>query len=203
MRPLLVSKLEHCCPNRSSRVWCPPAPGFGFNGNGVLVAAMALVAGLDLAFDRRLCARMGAPYERVAVNVPRSAACAPGKPGVRSAHQRGDMPMSLRRQVVFWTVTTLALVLAVWLLRGVLLPFVAGMTLAYLLDPLANRLERAGANRVLAALLIVGVFVIGFLRPDSPRCPDTCRSTGRPRSEAAVVRRSRPTVDHRPQSGTA
>src|SRR5690348_2001049 len=71
--------------------------------------------------------------------------------------------MSLRRQVVFWTVTSVGFVLAVWLLRGVLLPFVAGMTLAYLLDPLANRLEHAGLNRVLAALLIVGVFVVAFL----------------------------------------
>ena len=36
------------------------------------------------------------------------------------------------------------------LLREVLLPFVAGMVLAYLLDPLANRLERLGMNRLLA-----------------------------------------------------
>ena len=72
--------------------------------------------------------------------------------------------MSLWRQVTFWAITILVFVLVLWLLHGVLLPFVAGMTLAYLLDPLANRLERAGANRVVAALLIVGVFVlIGFI----------------------------------------
>jgi predicted PurR-regulated permease PerM len=71
--------------------------------------------------------------------------------------------MSLWRQVTFWAITILVFVLVLWLLHGVLLPFVAGMTLAYLLDPLANRLERAGVNRVVAALLIVGVFVVAFV----------------------------------------
>ncbi len=33
------------------------------------------------------------------------------------------------------------------------------MALAYLLDPLADRLERLGINRAVAALLIVGVVV--------------------------------------------
>ena len=37
----------------------------------------------------------------------------------------------------------------------VLLPFVAGMVLAYLLDPLANRIERLGMNRLLATLVIM------------------------------------------------
>ena len=42
-----------------------------------------------------------------------------------------------------------------WLLSDVLLPFVAGMALAYLLDPLADRLERLGVNRGGLALLII------------------------------------------------
>ena len=48
------------------------------------------------------------------------------------------------------------------LLREVLLPFVAGMVLAYLLDPLANRIERLGMNRLLATLAIL-VFVVAAL----------------------------------------
>ena len=56
-----------------------------------------------------------------------------------------------------------ALIAAVVLLREVLLPFVAGMVLAYLLDPLANRLERLGMNRLLATLTIVGLFVFGVV----------------------------------------
>ena len=54
-----------------------------------------------------------------------------------------------------------AVVVALVLLREVLLPFVAGMLLAYLLDPLATRLERLGMNRLIATLTIVGLFVVG------------------------------------------
>lgn len=69
--------------------------------------------------------------------------------------------MMLRRQVVFWIATLAVVVVFVLLLHEILVPFVAGMVLAYLLDPLANRLERLGVSRFTAALLIVGAF--GFL----------------------------------------
>jgi predicted PurR-regulated permease PerM len=36
-----------------------------------------------------------------------------------------------------------------------LLPFVAGMVLAYLLDPQATRLDRLGMNRLIASLTFV------------------------------------------------
>jgi predicted PurR-regulated permease PerM len=68
--------------------------------------------------------------------------------------------MTLARPITFWIVMLLALVAVVVLLREVLLPFVAGMVLAYLLDPLANRFERLGMNRLLATLaIIVAVFL--------------------------------------------
>jgi predicted PurR-regulated permease PerM len=35
--------------------------------------------------------------------------------------------------------------------------------LAYLFNPLADRLDRLGLNRLLAALLIIGTFVVGFV----------------------------------------
>jgi predicted PurR-regulated permease PerM len=47
-------------------------------------------------------------------------------------------------------------------LRGALLPFVAGMAVAYLLDPVADRLERLGLPRTLASLLIVFVFIVAL-----------------------------------------
>jgi predicted PurR-regulated permease PerM len=56
-----------------------------------------------------------------------------------------------------------ALIAAVALLREVLLPFVASMVLAYLLDPLATRLERLGMNRLIATLAIVGLFIVGIV----------------------------------------
>src|SRR6476619_461760 len=70
--------------------------------------------------------------------------------------------MNLTRPVAFWIAVLAAVVVAVVLLREVLLPFIAGMLLAYLLDPLATRLERLGTNRLIATLTIVGLFVAGM-----------------------------------------
>jgi predicted PurR-regulated permease PerM len=71
--------------------------------------------------------------------------------------------MSLRWQVLFWVAAAVVFVIVLWLLREILLPFVAGMALAYLLDPLVKRLERIGLNRLVATLLVIGLFVIAFL----------------------------------------
>src|SRR5690349_11324520 len=71
--------------------------------------------------------------------------------------------MTLTRQMTFWMLTLLAGVVALYILREILLPFVAGMALAYLLDPLANRLERLGVNRMVASIIIIGAFVLGFV----------------------------------------
>jgi predicted PurR-regulated permease PerM len=70
---------------------------------------------------------------------------------------------NLHRQILFWLGALVAVILVLWLLRDVLLPFVAGLVLAYLLNPLANRLERAGINRTIATLIIVGAFVLVFI----------------------------------------
>jgi predicted PurR-regulated permease PerM len=48
------------------------------------------------------------------------------------------------------------------LLREVLLPFVTGMVLAYLLNPVAQKIERQGLNRLVATLLILVVVVIAL-----------------------------------------
>jgi AI-2E family transporter len=71
--------------------------------------------------------------------------------------------MKLTRPIVFWIATCAAVIAAVVLLREILLPFVAGLVLAYLFNPLANRLERLGLNRLLAALVIIGVFIVGVV----------------------------------------
>src|ERR1700736_2578520 len=71
--------------------------------------------------------------------------------------------MSFTRPVTFWIAMFAALIAVVVLLREVLLPFVAGAVLAYLLDPLATRLERLGMKRLVATLAIVGVFIVGVV----------------------------------------
>ncbi len=71
--------------------------------------------------------------------------------------------MTLSRQVLFWGIAFVVTVLALWLVRDILLPFVAGIALAYFLDPLATRLEKLGINRLLASIFILAVFVLLFL----------------------------------------
>ena len=71
--------------------------------------------------------------------------------------------MNATRPLMFWIVTLALVAIMVVLLRQVLLPFVAGMALAYLLDPLANRLERIGMNRTAATLFILGLFILGVI----------------------------------------
>jgi predicted PurR-regulated permease PerM len=69
--------------------------------------------------------------------------------------------MTAARASVLWLATLAAIVVVVVLLREILLPFVAGFALAYLLNPVVNRLERLGLNRAVAALGIISVFIIG------------------------------------------
>jgi predicted PurR-regulated permease PerM len=71
--------------------------------------------------------------------------------------------MSLERQVTFWIATLIVVVAALWLLSEILLPFVAGMALAYLLDPPARRLEQFGIGRTVSALVIIVLVIVGFI----------------------------------------
>ncbi|MVA70628.1 AI-2E family transporter [Agrobacterium vitis] len=67
------------------------------------------------------------------------------------------------RQVLFG-IGTLAVVIAFLLtFSSILLPFVAGMALAYFLDPVADRLERLGLSRMMATVLILVSFVVIFV----------------------------------------
>ncbi len=65
------------------------------------------------------------------------------------------------RPLVFWIGVLAAVIAAVVVLHEVLLPFVAGMVLAYLLNPLAVRIERLGVSRSLATLVIM-IFAVGL-----------------------------------------
>jgi predicted PurR-regulated permease PerM len=67
--------------------------------------------------------------------------------------------LSLDRQLRFWIGALVALVLFLWLFSDILLPFVVGMALAYLLDPVADRLERLGLGRTSATLVIMVLFL--------------------------------------------
>ena len=71
--------------------------------------------------------------------------------------------MSVQRQIGFWLAALVVVALTLYILREVLLPFVAGMALAYMLDPVADRLERLGLGRLGATILILALFVLTFV----------------------------------------
>lgn len=63
----------------------------------------------------------------------------------------------------FWLIFAVVLLAVVYLLRSVLLPFVAGAAVAYFLDPVADWLERRGLSRVMATVVITALFLIVFI----------------------------------------
>lgn len=68
--------------------------------------------------------------------------------------------MSVQRQTVFWLGAVLLLLFFLWVLSGILLPFVLGGAIAYVLDPAADRLQRLGMSRLLATIVIVLIFIL-------------------------------------------
>lgn len=83
--------------------------------------------------------------------------------------------VTIHRTAIIWVAGFIVLIGILWLLKGVLLPFVAGFALAYLLDPLADRLAKAGLGRTLAALVILCGFtlvVIMFIATMAPLLAD-------------------------------
>lgn len=67
---------------------------------------------------------------------------------------------AFRRQIIFWLAAALILTLFLYLFSNILLPFVAGMVLAYFLDPVADRLQRLGLSRVMATVVILIAFIV-------------------------------------------
>ena len=69
---------------------------------------------------------------------------------------------NFRRQIRFWLIAAAFLGVFVYLFSEILLPFVAGMALAYFLDPVADRLERLGLSRAAATFMILIAFVFAL-----------------------------------------
>jgi predicted PurR-regulated permease PerM len=71
--------------------------------------------------------------------------------------------MRFERHVIFWIAALAVFAGLLWLLSPILLPFVLGLALAYVLDPLAERLAKRGVSRLVAALFILGTFALAFV----------------------------------------
>jgi predicted PurR-regulated permease PerM len=63
--------------------------------------------------------------------------------------------MTVRQQAIAWAAAATAFGLALYALSAMLLPFIAALAIAYLLDPLADKLERLGLGRTWATVLII------------------------------------------------
>ncbi|WP_299647081.1 AI-2E family transporter [uncultured Jannaschia sp.] len=81
------------------------------------------------------------------------------------------MALPYRRQAIYWGMAGAVFLVVLWYLGPVLLPFLVGGAIAYILDPLADRLERLGLPRAGATTVItlVGVtllvLAVAFLIP--------------------------------------
>ena len=69
---------------------------------------------------------------------------------------------ALRRQIFFWLIALATTIGFLMVFRSILLPFIAGMALAYFLDPVADWFERRGFSRLMATLAILVAFIALF-----------------------------------------
>ncbi|RED50877.1 AI-2E family transporter [Aestuariispira insulae] len=71
--------------------------------------------------------------------------------------------MTTEKKTYFWIGGFLVFLVLVYLLREVLLPFVAGMAIAYFLDPVCDWLEKHGCSRTIATTIVTVVFFVIFM----------------------------------------
>lgn len=68
--------------------------------------------------------------------------------------------MSREVRLIAWVAILIGFGVLIDLLSSILLPFVVGLGIAYLLDPVVEKLDAAGFPRVLASSLILGLFFV-------------------------------------------
>lgn len=84
---------------------------------------------------------------------------------------RGETRLILPRIRWGWLLVAAVTLLFFYSARAILGPFLAGFVIAYLLDPLTNRLEARGLARWLATTLVLGVFlaaIVGLVLATAP-----------------------------------
>jgi len=73
------------------------------------------------------------------------------------------MAMTWQRQAIYWIIAFVFFLVFIFVFSDILLPFVAGMVLAYVLDPLADRFEKWRFSRMAATITILIIFLFLFL----------------------------------------
>jgi len=72
------------------------------------------------------------------------------------------MALPVGTQAKYWLIAAAVFFVALWLLGNVILPFVLGGAVAYFLDPVADRLQRAGLSRIWSTVVITAVAILIF-----------------------------------------
>lgn len=73
------------------------------------------------------------------------------------------MALPVHDQVKYWSIATAVFFVVLWFLGNQLMPFVLGGAIAYMLDPVADRLQRLGLSRAVATGLITLTAILIFL----------------------------------------
>mgnify|MGYP003624398425 FL=1 len=73
------------------------------------------------------------------------------------------MALPIRDQLKYWGIAAAVLMVALWFMGDILLPFLLGSAIAYFLDPVADRLEAIGLSRRMSTALITVVGVLIFV----------------------------------------
>lgn len=84
-----------------------------------------------------------------------------------SSKTNAKISVQIKERALFWCGLIVVFFLTLYALRTILLPFVLGLIIAYLLDPIVRKLERAKISRSIGAfiviLVIIFLFLIGFM----------------------------------------
>ncbi|MFU1682649.1 AI-2E family transporter [Phaeobacter piscinae] len=73
------------------------------------------------------------------------------------------MALPAQKQLNYWGIAAVVFAVILWALGDVLLPFVLGAAIAYLIDPIADRLEALGLSRTAATAVITVAAVLLFV----------------------------------------
>ena len=71
--------------------------------------------------------------------------------------------MTGRQQVGYWAAGLVVLLVLLWLLGSIMLPFVAGTAVAYFLDPPTDKLEARGLSRSLSTSIVLSLFFLAVV----------------------------------------
>ncbi len=73
------------------------------------------------------------------------------------------MALPVKDQAKYWGVAVTVFLVVLWFLGDVILPFVLGGAIAYMFDPVADRLERMGLSRIISVCVITLVAFLVFI----------------------------------------